>query len=526
MTDFLSLFIQCSISMSLVTLAYMAMLPYLAKRYAAKWLYLIWWVVSIGWLIPLRPHIAIPFVPVHNGSTTAPFLSEHGDIRATTGMVTRIVGENDYTAATSFLEWRIFAGIWLIGVLLVLSFQLYRHFRFLKLTNRWSEPVAENKILEIFETLTSELNIKTKVRVKFCRVISSPMLTGLIRPVILLPRDIMEEEEYRYIMKHELIHFKRFDLWLRLMMLGVKSLHWFNPLVYLMDRTISLYGEISCDERVLQGEGFHKRKKYGELLIKVIRNGSITGTSISTNLFGGKRNMRKRIDSIMAIRQKKNGVVILALILTGLFLISAVWNSPEAKAGNRQIPSAKAEALEVVVENCNVRVQLASDQKLSFVSDAEFIEVVQNTKKTTTQITIRPKRGQSATDAADMVTLLVPEQKYKTVTVKGDKAGISLPALNADLDLTIIDGSLSAVLPKGFANTLKMAVENGAGSLHIDQGASNYKLSMGIKESALTIPEQFPGYKHGASSFTYKSGKGKAQVQVDLSGSAFSISDN
>lgn len=526
MTDFLSLFIQCSISMSLVTLAYMAMLPYLAKRYAAKWLYLIWWVIPIGWLIPLRPHIAIPFVPVHNGSTTAPFLSEHGDIRGTTGMVTRIVGENDYTAATSFLEWRIFAGIWLIGVLLVWSFQLYRHFRFLKLTNRWSEPVAENKILEIFETLTSELNIKTKVRVKFCRVISSPMLTGLIRPVILLPRDIMEEEEYRYIMKHELIHFKRFDLWLRLMMLGVKSLHWFNPLVYLMDRTISLYGEISCDERVLQGDGFHKRKKYGELLIKVIRNGSITGTSISTNLFGGKRNMRKRIDSIMAIRQKKNGVVILALILTGLFLISAVWNSPEAKAVNRQIPSAKAEALEVVVENCNVRVQLASDQKLSFVSDAEFIEVVQSTKKTTTQITIRPKRGQSATDAADMVTLLVPEQKYKTVTVKGDKAGISLPALNADLDLTVIDGSLSAVLPKGFANTLKMAIENGAGSLHIDQGASNYKLSMGIKESALTIPEQFPGYKQGASSFTYKSGKGKAQVQVDLSGSAFSISDN
>jgi|GEM_PF-6233693 len=157
--------------------------------------------------------------------------------------------------------------------------------------------------------------------------------------------------------------------------------------------------------------------------------------------------MRKRIDSITAIRQKKNGVVILALILTGLFLISVVWNSPEAKAVNRQVSSAKAEALEVTVENCNVRVQLASDQKLSFVSVAEFIEVVRSTEKTTTQITIRPKRGQSVTDDVDMVTLPIPEQKYNTVTVKGDKAGISLPALNADLDLKFIDGSLSAVLP-------------------------------------------------------------------------------
>ena len=55
MRAFLTTLLQCSLSMTLVTLAYAAVLPLLSKRYAAKWRYLIWLVIAVGWVIPFRP---------------------------------------------------------------------------------------------------------------------------------------------------------------------------------------------------------------------------------------------------------------------------------------------------------------------------------------------------------------------------------------------------------------------------------------------------------------------------------------
>ncbi|WP_334073944.1 MULTISPECIES: M56 family metallopeptidase [Paenibacillus] len=519
------MFIRCSLSMSLVTLVYMAMVPFLAKKYAAKWLYIIWWVITIGWLVPVHPHIVLPFAPVRYAPTTDPLPAMSGQGKGLAGFPISTVHEANQAAFAPYPVWRILAVVWLTGALIALFCQVYRHIRFMNLTRRWSEPVTDPEILGAFENMASELNIKTGVRIKFCHSISSPMLTGLIHPVILLPRDILKEEDYPHILKHELIHFKRFDLWHKVIILGVKAVHWFNPLVYFMDRAVSLQCELSCDERVLRGMSFQQRKNYGETLIKVVRNGSKARTAVFTNLYGGKRNLRSRINFIMDIRPKKNGIVILASLLTGLLLMTAVWNSPEAGAANRQASPARAETLELAAENCNVLVQISRGEQLSVDYNAKVMNVVQNAKNSATQISIRPKQGVSTEDI-DMVTLNIPSQKFRTITVNGNKAGISLPAVNADLNLTSNEGSMSAILPKGFNKTIKFELKNGAGSLHIDQGASNYKLSMGIKESALTIPDSLPGYKHGASSYTYTSGNGKAQVDVTISGSAFSVADN
>lgn len=49
MRDLLTILLPCTVSMSLVTLVYAAILPLLSKRYAAKWRYMGWLVLAAIW---------------------------------------------------------------------------------------------------------------------------------------------------------------------------------------------------------------------------------------------------------------------------------------------------------------------------------------------------------------------------------------------------------------------------------------------------------------------------------------------
>lgn len=77
------------------------------------------------------------------------------------------------------------------------------------------------------------------------------MLVGFFHPAILLPPVKFAGDELSLILKHELIHFKRHDLWYKALILEATALHWFNPVVYLMAKAAAVQCEISCDALVL-----------------------------------------------------------------------------------------------------------------------------------------------------------------------------------------------------------------------------------------------------------------------------------
>ena len=144
------------------------------------------------------------------------------------------------------------------------------------------------------------------------------MLVGFFRPAILLPPIKIANDELSLILKHELIHFKRHDLWYKALILAATILHWFNPVVYLMAKATSVQCEISCDALVLQGADFQQRKQYGETIIGVVRNGAKLRTALSTDFYGGKKGMKNRISSIMDTTKKKAGFVILCVVLVAI----------------------------------------------------------------------------------------------------------------------------------------------------------------------------------------------------------------
>jgi len=141
------------------------------------------------------------------------------------------------------------------------------------------------------------------------------MMFGLINPRIVLPTSKIAEDELRFVIKHELVHYKRKDLYYKFLVFIARAVHWFNPFVYLTARAVNEQCELSCDAEIVRDTNADTRLKYSEAIIGVVNYKSKFKTILSTNFYGGKKGMKKRISSIMDTGNKRMGIVIISIML-------------------------------------------------------------------------------------------------------------------------------------------------------------------------------------------------------------------
>jgi beta-lactamase regulating signal transducer with metallopeptidase domain len=118
----------------------------------------------------------------------------------------------------------------------------------------------------------SEAGLKRAPRALVSPAVASPAVTGLIRPLLLLPAGFPEgfsAAEARLILLHEFTHLKRLDLPLNWLMCVLQALHWFNPLLWFAFARMRADREAACDARVLSIDATDRRAEYGGALLKL-----------------------------------------------------------------------------------------------------------------------------------------------------------------------------------------------------------------------------------------------------------------
>ncbi|WP_302496173.1 M56 family metallopeptidase [uncultured Flavonifractor sp.] len=95
------------------------------------------------------------------------------------------------------------------------------------------------------------------------------MLAGVFRPVLLLPEDA-GGQGLRYALLHELVHYRRRDIWLKTLVLWVNAVHWFNPLVWRMVRSVERDTELACDEGALKRLPQEEHAAYGRAILQAV----------------------------------------------------------------------------------------------------------------------------------------------------------------------------------------------------------------------------------------------------------------
>lgn len=309
MQIFLETLLRCSVFMSVISLMYMMVMPFLSKRYSTKWLYYIWLVIVIGWAIPFNPHFNMNLIPFQLPKIQDGIQEKYISVAEPIKIIANGINRNSFISI-----WFVIAIIWIIGMIGLIAYNVYRHWYFFKMVNRWSEEITKKDILSVLNNLRIEMKIKPYVKLKTCPAISSPMIIGFFSPIILLPSTEIAEDELRFILRHELIHLKRNDLWYKVLILLVTAVHWFNPVAYIMAKAVAVQCEISCDELLVQETSVEHRRQYSETLIGAARNGTKLQTALSTGFYTGGEVIKARIFRIMDTTKKKTGITILFVV--------------------------------------------------------------------------------------------------------------------------------------------------------------------------------------------------------------------
>jgi len=333
MTGIFLSFFEISVSVSVLIAVLIILAPLLNKRYAAKWKYWIWVFLALRLLIPVSgtgvwsaadallqrktPVTAISEKgsadnPSEQAVTQGRVIVELPAQMTTPIMVTSEKNNRNITPLD------VAAFIWMTGSLVFISVHLisYVHYR-RQAVKRGGIVKNAYTLRQVFE-LKRELQIKDTVDIIEYPEAASPMMTGFVKPVLILPEERYSPEELYFILKHELVHLKRRDVYIKLLLAAATAVHWFNPFVWLMQKEACIDMELSCDEKVIQGADYAARKAYTEALLSTLHKRCVKRHVLSTQFYGGKQIMKKRFQNILIKTGKKNGAAVLmcAVILT------------------------------------------------------------------------------------------------------------------------------------------------------------------------------------------------------------------
>lgn len=372
-------YIQISLIAGLLILFLFLSAPLLNRHYAAKWKYLVWLFLAVWLLVPVKFSIQnAPIqvnVPYHlqenileNTGTilkdntleneiehevlnlqkyheaelnnqdnydfyfnTIQMDGEKQESEIENGIEKESQKEsqiiNNYQNSTFFYSITFIEmlwGIWIIGIVYFVLYHSIMHFSYRKNILRFGRLCDNQEWLELYEKLCRKVNIQRKPAMLMSKKAHSPMIIGLIRPKLVLPEINYSIVELQYILSHELVHYRRKDLWYKLLLLAANAVHWFNPLVYLMFREASGDLECFCDDAVVKEASFIQRRDYTETILNNLTRQKINEKNLSTYFYGGSRRMKNRFQNILNTGRKKSGRAAFILFLCGSLCIGSL----------------------------------------------------------------------------------------------------------------------------------------------------------------------------------------------------------
>ncbi len=311
------------------------------KKYGAQCRKIIWSLIAVCCLVPIRVpdawpgyRVEIPDVVIRRGVT------DRAASAVNTVTQSEPVAESQQTASVKkpgtgnsavsgaagkeITVADVFFALWIcVGAALL----LYYSADYWKLKGKIKQEgyeCTDPDIRTILQEEAGRYQLKRTPRLWILR--DSPMgpfTIGVLQNTIVLPDDVSDERDLHFILKHELLHCKKKDILWKLFFLFVNIVHWFNPLVWLFRKAAEQDIEICCDEAVVSGEGRAYREQYSDVIMSQVAKSSCKWNAASTGYVQGVKFIKRRFDSIMNGRKKK-GVFLIAAACVTLLLAGSL----------------------------------------------------------------------------------------------------------------------------------------------------------------------------------------------------------
>lgn len=301
--------------------------PVTKKYFSSNWHYYIWLVVLFVMMLPVRfplPTDTPPMTttPIQTAMLPAPQTNvpAHLEPQETAQPI-----QTAPTPATLILlktlwenQSMIFPLLWLAVAAGLLLLKLLNYAAFLHSVRKHSSIIPCPALAAFTDR---------KILVRISDRVHSPLIVGVLKPTLLLPETEMTPQQLEHVLAHETTHLKRKDICYKWFVSFVKCIHWFNPMIYIVQHQINLECEISCDLAVTKYMNETETRGYADTILMLLTAGRSKPIPLTTGMTGSKKNLKRRF---IMMKNKKNVSKLtsaLSVILAAALLSTTIFAS-------------------------------------------------------------------------------------------------------------------------------------------------------------------------------------------------------
>lgn len=374
---------QIGLTVSMAALVPLILRRLMKKRYPARMVCVVWAILALRLLVPVQ--LTLPQAPVQVMPRTSYVVQSdqtafrqaglpvtQTPARWVTGTQAQTLSAADTGTVKTVDITDILLTLWLAGVISCILWQGIGYYRLIRSLKGTSQPVERADLHTILQEQCADLVIDREIPLRVSSAADCPMLAGFIHPTLYLPDERISRTDAVFIFRHELTHYKHGDLWLKLLLLAARCLHWFNPLVHLIARFAQEDIEAACDDAVVRGHDGAYRRAYGETILRSAIAQAQKRKALVSCFGDDKKTLMRRFEGLFDKSVKKRGValvVMIALLVGSLSCMIAVGDNDKGLTKELRMQLAQKQANES--ENLGYTVKL--DGKDTYlITDREF----------------------------------------------------------------------------------------------------------------------------------------------------------
>lgn len=296
--------------------------PVTKRLFSPNWQYYIWLTVLFVMILPVHfnvptrtPNIPVTIVNRYDNIGTAVQTVQSDNMTA----IKNPLPQTDFIQKKSFeLPQNIFchfANIWFWGMIAMLLAKIIKYNLFLRAIHKNSESNTD------IQNLPKRLNLRKT------DMLDAPLIVGLFKPTLFLPNTEIAKSDMNYILMHELTHYRRGDILYKWLAMFIASVHWFNPLVYIVSRQIDAECEISCDYAVTSKLSYTEKEDYMRMILDLLATSKSKFRPLTTQMANGKNTLKRRFIMIKTKKSTSKIVSIISLLLATIILSTSVFAS-------------------------------------------------------------------------------------------------------------------------------------------------------------------------------------------------------
>ena len=294
-----------------------------------------------------------------------------------------------YPAIIDFLEKKLFTigsftvqvrwlllAVWMTGTVCI-AWSRIRFYRQLVCRFGHLPSNCGESYLKILEEVKQENGYRFETTVIVDKNIRTILEYGYFRQIIFMPKAAYSEGELRYIFLHELEHFANKTNWMKLIIMLLECIFWWNPLVYLFRDACTHLLEVYCDSCVSRKLNKQEKVDYlGCLLQEMKREHAVCRRDPFGSQFFRQAHLKQRFAVMMQYeRDRKIEKCIYFMIFALLFLSYSIVLQPEYEPPEVDL-SIIYDADYVIVPEDGGYMYYLDDEPFIFFQSIEEIEMM------------------------------------------------------------------------------------------------------------------------------------------------------